>query len=92
MTATVERRLTVIVSGGVVAYERLTEAGTCAALNAHRRELIDPKLAEHHGRLVSTAGDSLLVDFESVVEAVRCAVDFPRVKRTQVHVGVHSVT
>ena len=70
-TERIERRLTVIVSADVVAYSRLMEAdeaGTRTAFNAHRRELIDPKLAEGHGRLVSTAGDSLLVEFESVVE------------------------
>ncbi len=77
----VERRLTVITSADVVAYSRLMEAdeaGTRAALNAHRRDLIDPKLAEHHGRLVSTAGDSLLVEFESVVAAVQCAIEMQR--------------
>ena len=77
----VQHRLTVIVSADVVGYARLTEAdeaGTRAALNAHRHELIDGKLAEHHGRLVSTAGDSLLVEFQSVVEAVTCAVEVQR--------------
>ncbi len=81
MEEKVERRLTVITSADVVAYARLMEAdeaGTRAALNAHRRDLIDPKLDEHHGRLVSTAGDSLLIEFESVVEAVQCAVEMQR--------------
>jgi adenylate cyclase len=80
-TEKVERRLAAIVSADVVAYARLTEAdeaGTRVALEAHRRELIDPKLAEHGGRLVSTAGDSLLVEFESAVEAVQCAVEVQR--------------
>ena len=78
---TVHRRLTVVVSADVVAYSRLIgadEAGTRAALNSHRRELIDPNLAEHHGRLVSTAGDSLLAEFTSVVAAVQWAVEFQR--------------
>ena len=77
----VQHRLTVIVAADVVGYARHTEAdeaGTRAALNAHRHELIDGKLTEHHGRLVSTAGDSLLVEFQSVVEAVRCAVEVQR--------------
>jgi adenylate cyclase len=60
MAEKVERRLTVIFSADVVAYARLMgadEAGTRVALKSHRQELIDPKLAEHQGRLVSTAGD-----------------------------------
>jgi hypothetical protein len=53
----------------------LDESGTLAALKAHRRELIDPKIAEHDGRIVKTTGDGLLLEFSSVVDAVRCAVD-----------------
>ena len=67
----VHRRLTVIVSTDVVAYARLMgadEAGTRAALRSHRSELINPKISEHQGRIVGTAGDSLLLEFESVVE------------------------
>ena len=81
MAEKVERRLTVIVSADVVAYARLMagdEAETRAALNAHRRELIDLKIAEHRGRIVSTAGDSLLIEFESVVEAVQCTAEIQR--------------
>src|SRR5215471_17149244 len=51
------------------------EEGTLERLKALRRELIDPKIAEHHGRLVKTTGDGLLVEFPSVVDAVRCAVE-----------------
>ena len=51
------------------------ESGTLTALKAHRRELIDPKIVEHDGRIVKTTGDGLLVEFPSVVDAVRCAVD-----------------
>jgi adenylate cyclase len=62
----------------VVGYSRLMgedEEGTLAALKAIRRELVDPKIAEHHGRIVKTTGDGLLVEFASVVDAVRCAVE-----------------
>lgn len=81
MSDEVERRLTVIVSADVVGYARLIradEAGTRAVLNSHRRETIDPALHAWHGRLVSTAGDSFLIEFPSVVEAVECAVAVQR--------------
>ena len=51
------------------------EAGTIARQKAHRKELIDPKIAEHHGRIVKSTGDGVLVEFASVVDAVRCAID-----------------
>src|ERR1700736_2519471 len=51
------------------------EEGTLARLKAHRRELVDPKIAEHRGRIVKTTGDGLLVEFASVVDALRCAVE-----------------
>src|SRR3981189_2718252 len=51
------------------------EEGTLARLKAHRRELVDPKIKEHRGRIVKTAGDGMLVEFPSVVDAVRCAVE-----------------
>src|SRR3954471_17202040 len=73
----VERRLTAILAADVAGYSRLMgldETGTLARLRAHRRELIDPKVAAHKGRIVKTAGDGLLVEFPSVVEAVACAV------------------
>jgi tetratricopeptide (TPR) repeat protein len=54
------------------------DSGTLAALKAHRRELIDPKIAEHDGRIVKGTGDGLLLEFSSVVDAVRCAVDVQR--------------
>jgi TolB-like protein/Flp pilus assembly protein TadD len=54
------------------------DSGTLGALKAHRRELIDPKIAEHDGRIVKTTGDGLLLEFSSVVDAVRCAVDVQR--------------
>jgi adenylate cyclase len=52
--------------------------GTLNRLKAHRRELVDPKIREHHGRIVKTTGDGLLVEFASVVDAVRCAVEVQR--------------
>src|SRR5213082_2353216 len=54
------------------------EEGTLAALKAHRRAVIDPKITEYRGRIVKTTGDGLLVEFASVVDAVRCAVDIQR--------------
>jgi len=76
-----QRRLAAIVSADVAGYSRLMgrdEGGTLAALKAHRRELIDPKIAEYGGRIVKTTGDGLLLEFPSVVDAVRCAVDVQR--------------
>jgi adenylate cyclase len=54
------------------------EEGTLARLRAHRRALVDPKIEEHHGRIVKTTGDGVLVEFASVVDAVRCAVKVER--------------
>ncbi len=71
----VERRLAAILAADVAGYSRLMgidEAGTLNRLRGHRRELIDPKIAEHRGRIVKTTGDGLLVEFPSVVEAVAC--------------------
>ena len=79
MTAT--RRLAAILAADVAGYSRLMggdEEGTLAALKAIRRELGDPKIAEHRGRIVKTTGDGLLVEFQSVVDAVRCAVEMQR--------------
>jgi class 3 adenylate cyclase/TolB-like protein/cytochrome c-type biogenesis protein CcmH/NrfG len=74
--APVERRLAAIVATDVVGYSRLIgadEEGTLARLSLLRREVIDPALARHRGRIVKTIGDGLLIEFASVVEAVRCA-------------------
>jgi len=79
--ARVERRLAAILAADVAGYSRLMgvdEEGTLAALKAHRRELIDPKIAEHRGRIVKTSGDGALVEFASAVDAVRCAMDIQR--------------
>ena len=72
------RRLAAILAADVAGYSRLMgadEEGTLERLKALRRELLDPKIAEHHGRIVKTTGDGLLVEFASVVDAVRCAVE-----------------
>src|SRR5918998_4282671 len=76
-TARAERRLAAILAADVVGYSRLVErdeAGTLAAIRDLRREVIDPLLAEHHGRIVKLTGDGALVEFPSVVDAVACAV------------------
>jgi adenylate cyclase len=80
-TERVERRLTAILAADVAGYSRLMgadEEGTLAQLKAHRRALVDPKIAEHRGRIVKTTGDGLLVEFASVVDALRCAVEVQR--------------
>ena len=77
----VERRLAAILAADIAGYSRLMggdEEGTLAALRAVRRELSDPKIAEHRGRIVKTTGDGLLAEFASVVDAVRCAVEVQR--------------
>lgn len=74
----VTRRLTAIVAADIAGYSRLIaadEEGTFTALQLHRAELIDPKIEEFGGRIANTAGDSLLVEFPSVVEALRCAME-----------------
>jgi class 3 adenylate cyclase len=76
-----QRRLAAIVSADVVGYSLLmgrNDSATLAGLKAHRQELIDPKIAEYAGRIVKTTGDGLLLEFPSVVDAVRCAVDVQR--------------
>ena len=77
----VERRLTAILAADVAGYSRLMgadEEGTLAALKMLRREISDPKIKEHRGRIVNATGDGLLSEFASVVDAVRCAVDVQR--------------
>ena len=79
--ARVERRLAAILAADVAGYSRLMgvdEEGTLAALKADRREIIDPKIAEHRGRIVKTTGDGALVEFASAVDAVRCAMEIQR--------------
>ena len=77
----VERRLSAILAADVAGYSRLMgadEEGTLAALKALRKSLFDPKIAEHRGRIVKTAGDGALVEFASAVDAVRCAMEIQR--------------
>jgi adenylate cyclase len=74
----VERRLAAILAADMVGYSRLMEAdeaGTLARLRTHRLELIDPAIAKNKGRIIKTTGDGMLVEFQSVTEAVQCAVE-----------------
>ena len=98
-----ERRLAAIFAADVAGYSRLIgadEEGTLERLMAHRRELIDPKIAEHQGRIVKTTGDGVLVEFASPVKAVRCAIevqhgmvdrnaDIPREQRIEFRIGIN---
>src|SRR5260370_560271 len=75
------RWLAAILAADVAGYSRLMgadEEGTLRRLQAHRRELVDPKVREHRGRIVKTTGDGMLIEFGSVVDAVRCAVEVQR--------------
>src|ERR1700730_12340968 len=75
------RRLTSILAADVAGYSRLMgadEEGTHERLKAHLRELVDPKIKEHRGRIVKNTGDGFLAEFASVVDAVRCAVEVQR--------------
>jgi TolB-like protein len=99
----VERRLAAILAADVAGYSRLIEAdeeGTLGRLKALRAEITDPKIAGHRGRIVKTTGDGLLVEFASVVDAVRCAADlqaglaernaaFAAERRIDFRIGIH---
>ncbi|XSC43273.1 adenylate/guanylate cyclase domain-containing protein [Bradyrhizobium sp. RDT10] len=99
----VERRLAAILAADVVGSCRLIgidEEGTLAQLKALRKTLFDPKIAQHHGRVVKNTGDGALVEFASVVDAVRCAddvqrgmaeqnTDVPQGKRIEFRIGIH---
>ena len=77
----VERRLAAVLAADVAGYSRLMgvdEEGTHAALSALRREVTEPNIAEHRGRIVKTTGDGFLAEFPSIVDAVRCAVELQR--------------
>jgi adenylate cyclase len=74
----VQRRLAAILAADVAGFSRsmgVDEEGTLAQLKAHRRDLVDPKVNEYQGRIVKTVGDGILVEFASVVDALRCAID-----------------
>jgi adenylate cyclase len=99
----IERRLAAILAADVAGSCRLMgidEEGTLAQLRALRKTLFDPKIAEHHGRVVKNTGDGALVEFASVVDAVRCAdkiqrsvseqnADVPQDKRIELRIGIH---
>src|SRR5579872_5519939 len=99
----VDRRLAAIFAGDIAGYSRLMgvdEEGTLRQLKAHRKELVDPKITEHRGRIVKTTGDGMLVEFFSVVDAVRAAVevqsgmvarnaDIPLERRIEFRVGIN---
>ncbi|MBV8654011.1 MAG: adenylate/guanylate cyclase domain-containing protein, partial [Alphaproteobacteria bacterium] len=82
----VERRLAAILALDVAGYSRLMEQdeeGTHSALLAVRRDLGDPKITEHRGRIVKSTGDGVLAEFASVVDAVRCAIEVQREMRAR---------
>jgi TolB-like protein/class 3 adenylate cyclase len=99
----VERRLAAIFAADVAGYSRLMgldEEKTLAQLQSHRRALFDPKVGEHRGRIVKTTGDGMLVEFASVVDAVRCALDvqegmiarntgMPQAERIEFRIGIN---
>jgi adenylate cyclase len=99
----VERRLAAILAGDVAGYSRLMgadEEGTLLRLNTHRREFLEPKIAEHRGRIVKRTGDGVLIEFASVVDATRCSVEIqrgmvernaslPEDKRIELRIGIH---
>jgi adenylate cyclase len=99
----VERRLAAVLAADVAGYSRLMgadEEGTLARLNAHRREFLEPTVAEHHGRVVKRAGDGILIEFGSVVDAARCAMNVQRGmaqrnadvsadQRIEIRIGIH---
>jgi adenylate cyclase len=99
----VERRLAAVLAADVAGYSRLMgtdEEGTLARLKAVRKELLDPTIAKHRGRIVKTTGDGMLVEFASAVDAARCAVevqrgmneqniDLPQDKRIEFRIGIH---
>ena len=101
--ARVERRLAAILAADVAGYSRLMgddEEGTLAQLKAHRSAVVDPTITQQRGRIVKTTGDGMLVEFASVVDALRCAVEVQRTmaernvevppeKRIEFRLGIH---
>jgi adenylate cyclase len=101
--ARVERRLAAIFAGDIAGYSRLMgadEEGTLSRLNVHRREFLEPKIADHRGRVVKRTGDGILIEFASAVDAARCAVEIqhgmikrnasvPQDKRIEFRIGIH---
>src|SRR5215470_5044779 len=103
MKEPVQRRLAAILAADVAGYSRLMgadEEGTLGRLKAHLRELVEPKIREHHGRVVKDAGDGLLAEFASVIDALRCAAEvqarmternatMPADRRIEFRIGIH---
>ena len=101
--ARVERRLAAVLAADVAEYSRLMgddEEGTLAALKACRRDILDPRVVAHRGRVVKTTGDGVLVEFPSAVDAVRCATDIqhamsehnttiPEKRRIEFRIGIN---
>jgi class 3 adenylate cyclase/TolB-like protein/Flp pilus assembly protein TadD len=101
--ARIERRLAAILAADVAGYSRLMgvdEEGTLSVLKTYRRELIEPKIAEHGGRIVKTTGDGALIEFASAVNALRCALEIqhavaernaelPRDRRIEFRIGIN---
>ena len=99
----VQRKLAAVLAADMVGYSRhmeINEAGTLARLKAHRIELIDPAIAKNNGRLIKTTGDGMLVEFQSVADAVQCAIeiqtrmarrnsDLPENQRIEFRVGIN---
>ena len=98
-----QRRLAAIVAADVAGYSRLMgadEEGTIATLRGHRADVFDPKIAQYHGRIANTAGDSLLIEFPSAVDALRCAIEvqaeiaarnqeIPQDRRLEFRIGIN---
>src|SRR5271170_2700851 len=98
-----ERRLIAVFASDVVGYSRLMgadEEGTLTRLNAHRREFLEPKIAEYRGRVVKRTGDGILIEFPSAVDATRCAAEIqrgmsdrnqpvPSDRRIELRIGIH---
>lgn len=103
MSEELHRKLTTIVATDVVEFSRLIhedEEATLSAMHAHRRDLIDPLIESHGGRIANTAGDSLLIEFSSPVEAIRCSsaiqtglakrnLDVPKERRITLRIGIN---
>jgi adenylate cyclase len=99
----VERRLAAVLAADVAGYSRLMgadEEGTLARLKAVRKDLVDPTIAKHRGRIVKTTGDGMLVEFASAVDAARCALEVqrsmveqnaaaPQDQRIEFRIGIH---
>jgi len=89
VTPRIERRLAAIMAADIAGYSRLMGVDKIGTLRAHRHERIDPAIARHHGRIVKTTGDGLLVEFASIVDAVACGAAIQR-GMLAFNAGVHA--